>query len=342
MIRNLKLSALVLLAAATLTAHAKTTNLLESVSVMLTVYTQGPTVSTSLGTANVLDHFAFPTKTLIQNLKASGTFNNGDILVRVTPYPNYVTNLVPVSTTNLVISNSSTSTANLTNIVTLGSTTPVNIAVSNLVFGTNIVVIDGTNVTLGLNTALVVSNATTNAQTFVIGSNTTVTTTILTNAAGYNVGTNYAFVIYDLNLVSVMNLPSQSYWAIYNIGASPVLTPVPSNIHFDLYTDPIYGDGTNLAYMKNGNIIYRNGLMGDGTDQAYSTMVLSNIDWNIRLEGNVTIVGVGDVHVGPASTYVYLPGSYNWTGGGTGTTTNSTPAIIKGSIHQQFYKLLAQ
>jgi hypothetical protein len=345
--KNLKLTVLALLVtAAAVTAHAKTTNLLQSVTVSLNVYSQGTAVVTTSGTKGVINHSILTTKALIQALKSSGTFNSGDVLVRVTPVPGYVTNLVPGSTTNLLITNESLVFGTVSNYFIINGDTP-GIAISNtpVAFGTNIVVIDDTNVTLGLNTATVGDGTNIGASDLPnplpIGSNTTVTLTTLTNAAGQIDGTNYVFVNNTLDVVSITNNPRESSWAIFNKNSDPELTPIPTNILFDIRTELVYDDGTNRAYM-NGEKTNNNGRIGGGSTGQIRTLVLSNGNWNIRLQGYAA-GSVENIVVGPtSSSFVYCPVD-SWTGNGSGTTNNnSTPVIINGSIHESYYAVLKQ
>jgi len=344
MIKNLKLSALALMiAAAAMMTQAKTTNLLQSVSVAFTIYAQGTPVAISSGTKNVINHYAFATKDLIQALKATGTFNQGDILVRVTPIPGYLTNLVAVSTNILLLTNTSTSTLSVSNELILNGGAPVLIGYSNVVFGTNIAVIGGVPVTLETNFATVIdtNGTTTNGLTVEVGTNTTVTTSALFNTNGYLVGTNYVFVNNSLNLVSITNRPPESYWAIYNKNASPVLTLIPSTTLFDIRTDRLHGDGTNLAYL-NGETFNKNGREQGGTTEEVRTLVFSNSTWNIRLNGDASASAVVNLEVNSTlASLVYSP-DYSWTAGGSGTTTNSAPVIVKGTIREWYYSVLRQ
>lgn len=100
---QVKLKALALLVAApALTLHAQT-NLLQSLDVAFTVYTQGTPVVTSTGTNNVVNSFFFGSKDLIRAVSASGTFHAGDVLARATPVTNGVT-----STPSWVVFNKNT------------------------------------------------------------------------------------------------------------------------------------------------------------------------------------------------------------------------------------------
>jgi hypothetical protein len=334
--KKLKLSALALIvAAAAVTAHAQT-NLLQAVSVDFTFYSQGtPVVNSSGGTNNVVDHQGFGIKDLIAAVKGSA-FSHGDILARLTPVPIYATNLVQVSTTNLVISNSSTSTLTVTNGVFFDGISN-NILNSNVFFGTNVVDINGTNVTLGTNTAIVVGGGNTNALSFDIGTNTTVTTTILTNAAGYNVGTSNYFVIYAVNVIT-NNQARTGSWIIYNTLAKTT-NAISTNVYFDIHTDTVYTSPTNLAYVH-GETIRHNGEINFGTTDEIRTLILSNSTTQIKMEGyahgHVVPVSLGGT---PTSPVVYSQ-DYQWTGNGSGIISNTVPTVIAGDVSEDYLKLL--
>jgi hypothetical protein len=331
MIKKLKLSALALLTgAAAMPAHAET-NLLQTVSVALTAYAQG----TPSATQNFINQFAFSTKTLIKAISASGTFNTGDLLVRVTPVTNVVvdvTNLTQISTTNLVITN--TSSTNLNYNLTFGGVT-TNIGDTNVTFGADVVDIGGgTNVTLGTNTASIG----TNLPALIIGTNTTVTVTTVTNGAGEIIGTNYAFAINALSTVATAtNTLGTASWAIYNKKTSPSLTPISTNVLFDIHRDEVYGDGTNLAYVH-GEKIKANGEIEFGTTEEIRTLILSNSIGQVKLEGyahgRVVPVSLGKTAAAP----VVYSQNYNWTGSGSGIT-NDAIVIINGTISESFLGL---
>lgn len=335
---KLKQSMLALLiAASTLTVRAQDT-LLQAVTVDFTFYSQGTPVSNSSGgTNNVVDHQGFGIRDLIRTLSASGTFNPGDILVRVTPTPIYVTNIVPVSTTNLVLTNISTSTEIVSNaILFLGVSNYI--GTTNVTFGTNIVAIDGVDVTLGTNSATVSNNATLSSGTanpMFIGTNTTVTMTNLTNAAGYITGTNYTFVINAVNIVT-NNKTGAGSWAVYNRGT---LTPISTNVYFDIHTDSVYTSPTNLAYVH-GEIIRHNGEINFGTTDEIRTLILSNSTMQIKLDGyakgHLVPVSLG----GTATSPVVYSQNYTWIGNGSGIISNTVPSVISGGIIEGFYKLL--
>jgi hypothetical protein len=334
MTKKLKLSAWTLLAAAaTVTAQAQT-NLLQSVTVAFTYFSQGAPVPTSTGTNNVVNKNNLTTKELIGILSPGG-FQSGDVLARATPVTNVpvtVTNLSTVSTTNLVITNTNPSLESpALNAVLFGSTSNY-IGTTNVTFGTNIVAVDGTNVTMGTNSVTIG----TNVLIPVIGTNTTVTTTILTNAFGNSVGTNYAFVINALVPgQTTTNKLGTASWVIYNPANHGTITPISTNLLFNIYTDTVYDDGTNLAYMHGENI-KKNGVIQFGTTDEIRALVLSNSTWNIKARGyahgHVVAVSLG------GSDVVYSQ-DYLWDGSGSGVISN-TPIVIDGLISEQYFKML--
>lgn len=186
MTKTLKSIVLATLAATTaISAKADTTNLLQNVSVAFVIYSQGAPVVKGDNTNNIVDKGAFGTKALIAAVSQSGAFLPGDELVRATPVTNEpveVTNLVPVGTNTLVITNTSTSTLTVSNELILNGGSAIPISNLNVTFGTDSEVIGGVTVTLGTNIA---TNSITN---LIVGTNTTVTATILTNEGGYLVG----------------------------------------------------------------------------------------------------------------------------------------------------------
>jgi len=78
-----------LLTFASATVHAQT-NILQTLSVALAVYTQGDELihGNPPLTNNTIDKAAFLTRALIKAVSASGTFHDGDLLVRATPVTN--------------------------------------------------------------------------------------------------------------------------------------------------------------------------------------------------------------------------------------------------------------
>jgi hypothetical protein len=333
MIKKLKISALALFAtAAAVTARADT-NLLQGVTVAFTVYTQG----TPSATKNIVNQASFGTKALIESISASGTVNTGDVLARVTPVTNTVvdvTNLLQVSTTNLVITNTSTSNTNIAYEVIFGGVTNA-IGTTNVVFGNNIVAIDGTNVTIGTNTATIGTNS---ATPLIIGTNTSVTVSTLTNSIGEVTGTNYAFVINALNPVpTATNKLGAAYWAIFNPKTTPKITPISTNVLFDIHTDEVYQDGTNLAYLH-GEKIKNDGQIESGTTDEIRSLTLSNSTMQIRLEGyahgSIVPVSLGTT----LSAEVVNSQDYHWTGSGSGTSNLAT-MVITGNVTETYFKL---
>ena len=339
MTKKLKLSALALMvAAAAVTAQAQDT-LLQAVSVNFTFYSQGKSMVTSSGnTNNFVDHQGFGIKDLIKALGVS--YVSGDVLARSTPTPIYTTNIVPGTVTNLIITNISTSTEIVSNaILFLGASNYI--GDTNVTFGTNIVLIGGVPVTLGTNyatvgTNLVLSPAST-AAPMLIGTNTTVTTTNLTNAAGFVVGTNYTFVNNTVNVVTT-NKTGPGTWVIYNTGTKTT-TPIPTNVFFDIHTEVVYKSPTNLAYMH-GETIKHDGEIDFGSTDEIRALVLSNSTTQIRLDGyahgHLVPVSLGTTATAP----VVYSQDYHWFGNGSGLISNTVPSVISGEISEGFFKLL--
>ncbi len=318
-----------LVAASALTVHAQD-DLLQALSVQFTFYTQGPPVANHAGGTNyIAEKQSFGTKDLIRTVSASGTFSAGDTLSRLTPTPIYVTNLVPVSTTNLILTNISTSTEIVSNALLFGSDSNF-IGDTNVTFGTNIVLVGGVSVTIGTNFATVG----TNLPPLAIGTNTSVTTSNLTNAAGYIVGTNYTFVMNEVNIVT-NNKTGPGAWVVYNTHTKTT-TPISTNVYFDIHTAAVYSSPTNLAYVHGENIRH-NGEIQFGTTDEIRTLILSNSTMRIKLngyaKGRLVPVSLG----GGAVVYSQ---DYHWTGGGSGIISNTTPSVITGEITEFFYKLL--
>jgi hypothetical protein len=322
--------------AAAVAVHAQSTNLLQTVTVEFTAYSQGTPATTANGdVVNIVNHSSFGTKDLISALSASGTVNKGDMLVRETPVTNvviYVTNLVPVGNTNLVITNISTSLEVVSNDLIFGGVTTY-IGNTNVTYGTNILVIDGASVTIGSNTATYGTNV------LAIGTNTTVTMTTLTNAAGEITGTSNYFVINALNVTpSTTNKLGTASWVIYNTKTTPKTTPISTNVYFDIHTDNIYGL-TNSAYIH-GETIKANGEIKFGTTDEIRTLTLSNSMAQIRLvgyaHGVIVPVSLGTT----ASAEVVDSQNYKWTGSGSGVISkDATPAVIDGNITEIYFKL---
>lgn len=326
-----------LIGASAFTVQAQS-NLLQDVTVAFTAYYQAPNVVNSTGTNYFVGQFFFGTKTLIQAISATGTFNSGDILARATPVTNtvvYTTNLVAVSFTNLLLTNISTSLGAVSNVVLFGSTSNY-IDNGNLAFGTNILDVKGTNVTAGTNTATVISG--TNAGlTFDIGTNTTVTTTVLTNSVGQVTGTNYAFFINALAVSpSSTNVLGTPFWAIYNPKSTPALTPISTNTYFDIHTAVVYGDTNQLADIH-GETVAKNGVIKSGITDEIRVLVLTNSIWHIRLQG---YSHGHDVPVSLGGGVTATSHDYSWPGNGSGTTTNSTVVVMDGDVTEDYFKLL--
>jgi hypothetical protein len=231
----------------------------------------------------------------------------------------------------LVITNESTSEESVSNYLILGANAPVFIGDTNVTYGTNTEVLDGQTVTLGTNAATV------GANTYVVGTNTTVTTIPLTNGVGNPVGTSNIFVSNTLtNSVSPTNKLGTASWQIYNNNKGhPTLTPISTNVTFNIYTDQVYGDGTNSA-LVHGQIVGRNGVIRFGTTDEIRTLVLSNSTWTIKLQG---YANGRYVPVSLGGSDVVYSQSYNWFGSGSGTS-NSVPVILDGFIDEDFLKEL--
>lgn len=241
-----------------------------------------------------------------------------------------MTNLAVLSTTNLVLTNISTSLEAISSVVLYGGASNY-IGGTPLTFGTDIVNYDGTNVTAGTNVA------TSGTNTFIIGTNTTVVATVLTNQIGEDVGTNYAFAINAIYTVpGTTNTLGAASWAIFNKNTNPQLTPLNTNVLFNIYTARVHDDGTNLAYVH-GEVTGANHVIRYGTTDEIRVMVLSNSIWNIRL------TGYAHGHVVPISlggSDVVYSHNYNWFGNGSGTTTNITADVITGDISEDYFKFL--
>jgi hypothetical protein len=104
-------------------------------------------------------------------------------------------------------------------------------------------------------------------------------------------------------------------WVIYNKGT---ITPISTNVYFDVHTDDAYG-GTDPAYVRGVNIT-GNHVIKYGTTDEIRTMILSNSAWQIKL------VGYARGHEVPVSlggSDVVYSQDYNWSGSGSGTTGDS-------------------
>ena len=267
-------------------------------------------------------------------MSSSGTFTNGQELVRATPITNApvpVTNLTVVATNVLTLTNTSTSTLSVSNEVSLNGDTLTPVGDTNLVFSTNTETIGSNVVTIGTNIVLAGTN--TNV-TYNVGTNTTVTSAILTNAAGVDVGTNYTFISYTLTTsnasTNILGTPS---WYIYtpkphNKGT---LAALSTNVLFNIYTDHVHDDGTNLARIH-GETVTKNLLIKFGTTDEIRTFVVSNATLNVKLEGYAQGKYIHVILGGGASSYSQ---NYNWTGNGSGTS-NTTALVITGTIDEDY------
>jgi hypothetical protein len=318
-------------AAAAMNTQAATTNLLQSVSVSFTVFTQGAPIVTSKGTNNVVSHNAFGSHDLVRAV--SGTYHSGDMLVRATPVTNApvtVTNLVPVWTNTLLLTNTSTSTQVISNELIFGTNNPIAIS-TNVTFGTNIEVIGSIAVTLGSNIA------TAGATTIDVGTNTSVTASVVTNNVGFILGTNYVFVSNTLtNSASSTNILGTASWQIFNPADHGTLTPISTNVTFAIYTDKVYDD-TNAVALIHGEFIKRDHVIKSGTTEEIRTLILSNSTWNIKM------VGYAHGHYVPVSlggSDVVYSQDLNWSGSGSGLMGTNTPAVIEGNVLEDYFKFL--
>jgi hypothetical protein len=343
MTKKLKLSALVsVMVGVAMGATAGTTNLLQSVEVTFTVFTQGTPVVKNGDTNNIIDKGKFDTKALIAAVSPTSNFVNGEMLVRATPVSNavvLVTNLVPVWTNILVISNTSSSVDAISNDLIFNSNAPIYIGNTNVTYSTNTETIAGSVVTLGTNVATVGTN--TNAVTVTVGTNTTVTVTVITNAFGFNVGTSNVFVSETItNVPSSTNVLGTASWDIYTPAGHhtpATLTPISTNVIFNIFTDTVHDDSATNAIIH-GETIGKNHVVKFGTTDEIRAFVLSNASWNIRLDGysqghyvTVNLGGNDDVY----------SQDYNWTGSGSGLS-NSVPTVIEGGVTENYFKFLTQ
>lgn len=326
---NLKLTALAAFAAIT-TAQAQTADVLQSVNVAFTLFTQGTPVATASGSNNVVVRTRFTSKNLIQAVSASGTYFNGDVLVRSTYQTNVpisVTNLVPYATNTLTFTNTSTNALSPTNELILNSNTPITIGDTNVTFGTNIETIGGSSVTSGTNTAIAGTNS------VIVGTNTTVTSTVITNGTGQTVGTNYVFISNTFTNTTGTRTGNVSAWEIYNRGN---LTPISTNVLFDIRTAHVHGD-TNLLALIHGESIGKNDVIRSGTTDEIRLFVLSNATWNIKMAGYAQGHYV-NISLGQGATTNSQ--DLNWTGSGSGTVNSNTPLVVDGTIAEHYFKLL--
>lgn len=323
---------------ATTTAHA-TTNLLQAVTVAIDFYSQGTTITNASGTNYNVNKGGLGVKDLIKMLSPSNVYDKGDILARATPITNEVvngTNLTVVSTTNLILTNTSTSLESISNEVIFAGLTN-DIGGSNLVFSSSLEVIDGTNVTTGTNTAMVEMGGNVNPLSFVIGTNTTVTTTTLTNAVGEITGTNYAFAINALTSVpSGTNTLGPPSWVIYNPKWSPPITPISTNVYFDIHRAHVYHDTNNLAYVH-GETVGHNHVIHFGTTDEIRVLVFSNASWQIRMQG---YAAGRYIPVSLGGNDVVYTQDYGWIGNGSGVSSNATDVVLQGDIGEAYFKFL--
>lgn len=341
--RNIKITALALLTAATaLTVHAQD-DLLQALSVSFTIYTQGTPISNSSGgTNNVVDKQSFGTKDLIAAVTGNA-FTNGELLVRVTPTPILVTNITAIGSTNLILTNISTSTEIVSNALLFDGTSNY-IGATNITFGTNIVDIGGTNVTVGTNSVTAGTNATLSSGTvnpFPIGTNTTMTVSNITNASGYVVGTNYTITTNALTVITNIKT-GDGWWGTYNTKTKAGPTPISTNVHFSVTTEDVYADTNNIAAYVHGETVRKNGEINFGTTDAIRTLVLSNSTMQIRLRGYAKghLVAVSLTSPPTAGSTVYSQ-DYIWDAAGSGISNAVpvTPLVVEGGVVEAFYKL---
>lgn len=329
MMRKLKITLLAVLALAAIAVRAQD-SVLQAVSVNLTLFTQGgPVVNSAAGTTNyTVGHQSFSTKDLIAAVTGSN-FVNGQLLVRVTPTPIISTNIVAVSSTNLVLTNLGDVSSNA---LILGASSNF-IGATNVTFGTNRVTIGGTNVTLGTNTA------TAGGTTLTIGTNTTMSTTVLTNTNGYVIGTNYAFTINALTVVTNI-VTANGSWCIYNSKTHAGPTAISSNVYFDIHTDLIYGDTNGVPALIAGESLRANNRITSGVSDAIRSLVLSNATARLRLsgysKGHLTAVNI-NTNARSAAEYVYSQ-DFIWNAFGSGVLTNVLPVVAEGTVTETFYK----
>ena len=124
------------------------------------------------------------------------------------------------------------------------------------------------------------------------------------------------------------------YWAVYNKKTTPKLTPISTNVTFNVYIDTVY-TLTNLAYLH-GESIQKNGEIKLGTTDQIRTLTLSNSTEQVRLSGyahgRVVPVSLGKT----ASAPVVYSANFDWTGSGSGVldSATNTPIIINGGVNR--------
>lgn len=113
------------------------------------------------------------------------------------------------------------------------------------------------------------------------------------------------------------------------------MTPLNTNVLFNIYTDDVYSDGTNVARIH-GETVTKNHEIKFGTTDEIRTFILSNATWNIKLSGYAS------GHYVPVSLgggAVSASQDFNWIGSGSGTGTN-VPVVISGGVSEDYSKFL--
>jgi hypothetical protein len=161
---------------------------------------------------------------------------------------------------------------------------------------------------------------------------------ILSTSGTYQNGDTLVRVVTVTNTTDSTNPLGSSAWMIYNAKTTPVLTPINTNVYFDVHTHVVFDDGTNLALIH-GESITRNGVIHFGTRDEFRTLVLSNSVWQIKLDGYAHGHLVPVSLDGKGGDVVYSADYPEWNADGSGTM-NSNILVLNGQASENYFKLL--
>lgn len=273
MINKTKIFAIaIMVAGATVTSTrapaATTTNVLENVSVNLTVYSQGATNSAGTKVADVVS--TLTTKELIAKLGAvtGSNFGSSPKLVLSTIYSNIVVKVAPLvtnSTTNVAVTAIGTNALS-----TIIGGVPIE---TNSIETTNVIITNGL-VSIGTNAGVPI---TTNTFVVTIGG-TNVSTNTFTNSSGYEViisATPTTGVISNFNILTLTGTTSNIFEAI----SEPTLEVMGGTTAAPTFTDvaPYLTESQEASY-----VIY------DETGKGLATTNALTVT-NVSTESDVTV-----------------------------------------------------
>lgn len=247
---------------------ATTTNVLENVSVNLTVYSQGATNSAGTKVADVVS--TLTTKELIAKLGAvtGSNFGSSPKLVLSTIYSNIVVKVAPLvtnSTTNVAVTAIGTNALS-----TIIGGVPIE---TNSIETTNVIITNGL-VSIGTNAGVPI---TTNTFVVTIGG-TNVSTNTFTNSSGYEViisATPTTGVISNFNILTLTGTTSNIFEAI----SEPTLEVMGGTTAAPTFTDvaPYLTESQEASY-----VIY------DETGKGLATTNALTVT-NVSTESDVTV-----------------------------------------------------